>query len=69
MSWNIDILKAEGDILKKIHAFGLFKNQGIAIIERNFPRLIDFILANAHKSFEDFEKEQLAILEKFSEVA
>lgn len=65
MEFNTEILKAETDILKKIHAFSLFKEQGIGIIEANFPKLINFISANANKSFEEFEKEQMQILEQF----
>lgn len=68
MSWNIDILKAEGDILKKIHAFSLFKTNGISVIEQNFPKLVQFILDNQHLTNEEFEKEQMAILEQFGEV-
>lgn len=67
MEWNVDILKFEGDILKKIHAFSLFKSRGISIIERNFPRLVSFILANKEKTFEQFEQEQLALLNQFKE--
>lgn len=64
MNWNIEILRIEGEALKKIHAFKLYKELGIEIIEQDFPKLKSFILTNATKSAEDFETEQLQLLEE-----
>jgi hypothetical protein len=64
MNWDINILKKEAEILKKIHAFYLYKEKGIDFINMNFPKLNGFIFENENKTPEQLEKEQMSILEE-----
>lgn len=64
MNWDIDILKREAEILKKIHAFYLYKEKGIDFININFPKLKSFILENENKTPNQIEMEQMSILEE-----
>lgn len=63
MNSDMYILRTQSDIMKKIHAFKMFKEEGMEAIVRFFPRLQPFIIANAHKTLEDFEREMTAQLD------
>jgi hypothetical protein len=69
MNWDIDILKKEAEILKKIHAFYLYKEKGLDFIDMNFPKLKSFILENETKTPQQLEKEQMNILEQLYSMA
>ncbi|BAV07493.1 hypothetical protein SAMN05421788_109152 [Filimonas lacunae] len=63
MNNSIDILRMQSDIMKKIHAFKMFKIEGMDAVVKFFPKLKPFILANAHKNLEDLECEMIAQLD------
>ncbi|MCW3108047.1 MAG: hypothetical protein JWQ09_2553 [Segetibacter sp.] len=56
------IQRKEAETMRKLHAFQLFRESGIEIIEQSFSNLKGFILANEHKSYDELEKELLAQL-------
>ncbi len=54
--------RKEAEAMRKLHAFRLFKQDGIEIINQSFPGLKGFILANEEKSYQELEKELMAQL-------
>lgn len=56
------IQRKEAETMRKLHAFQLFKQDGIEIINHSFPSLKGFILTNKEKTYKQIEQELLAEL-------
>lgn len=57
---NYYIQRKEAEMMRKLHAFQLFKESGINIIDQSFSNMKGFILANEEKSYEELQKELFA---------
>lgn len=65
MELNLELMREEGLMMQRLHAFQLYQNLGEAVLDSSFPKLKPFVLENKHKTYEQLEKEQFKELEKF----
>lgn len=62
------IQRKEAETFKKLHAFQLFKESGIDIINQSFPHFKDFIIKNQGKDYAELERELFIELRSIKEI-
>jgi len=54
------LINVEADLINKMNAFFYFKTEGAHTAERIFPELIEFVLDNKHRTWEEVKEDLLS---------